>query len=224
VHAELLLAIAIGVLVQAPPAASPAAPAATDLARAIQQKYDTVADFSADFEHAYRGGVLRKEARERGRVLISKPSRMRWTYEAPEKKLFVSDGHRIYSYMPEDKQVIVSPVPVDAAAATPMLFLAGQGNLLRDFVASVPAVPDALAGTLTLKLTPVRHEAEYDWLVLVVDRATYRLRRLITADAQGGQSTFTFTNVRENTGIPEKEFRFTIPPGVDVVTNVQAAR
>ena len=34
---------------------------AQDLARALQQKYDGIRDFSADFVHSYRGGVLGKE-------------------------------------------------------------------------------------------------------------------------------------------------------------------
>jgi outer membrane lipoprotein carrier protein len=217
VRAHLLLAFAVGVSLAAAQAVPPPDPLA--LARAVQQKYDTVLDFSADFVHSYRGGVLRKEATERGTVLIKKPARMRWTYESPERKVFVSDGSRIYSYMPEDKQVIVSPVPAEDEATTPALFLTGKGNLLRDFTASIPAEPDAMAGTLTLKLTPKRREAEYDWLILVVDRGSYRIRRLVTTDASGGQSTFTFTNVRENVGLPDKEFRFTIPRGVDVVTH-----
>jgi outer membrane lipoprotein carrier protein len=157
-------------------------------------------------------------------MAIKKPARMRWTYEAPEHKLFVADGSRIYSYMPEDKQVFVSPVPTDDQATTPALFLSGKGNLLRDFTAAFPDVADPLPDTLSLRLTPKRHEAEYDWLVLVVDRGTYRLRKLVTADAQGGRSTFTFTNVRENVGVPDREFHFTIPKGVDVITNGQAGR
>lgn len=220
VRAHLLLAFAVGVsfaAAQVRPTPDPLA-----LARAVQQKYDTVFDFSADFVHSYHGGILRKEATERGTVLIKKPARMRWTYEAPERKVFVADGSRIYSYMLEDKQVIVSPVPADDEATTPALFLTGKGNLLRDFTVSIPAEPDPLAATFSLKLTPKRREAEYDWLVLVVDRATYRMRRLVTADAQGGQSTFTFANVRENVGLSDKEFRFTIPRGVDVVTHGQA--
>jgi len=222
VRAQTLLAVVAAVSIVAPAAASPQSP--SDLARAIQQKYDTVRDFSADFVHTYRGGVLRKEATERGTVLIKKPARMRWTYEFPERKVFVGDGLRIYSYIPEDRQVIISPVPADGEATTPALFLSGHGNLLRDFVASTPDAADATPGTSTLKLTPRRHEAEYDWLILVVDRGTYRLRKLVTADAQGGQSTFTFSDVRENVGISDKEFRFTIPRGVDVITNGQAGR
>jgi len=205
-------------------AASAAPPSPAELARAIQQKYDTVKDLSASFVHSYRGGVLRKEATERGTVQIKKPSRMRWTYESPERKVFVADGNRIYSYIPEDRQVIVAPVPADGEATTPALFLSGHGNLTRDFAAAFPDEPDPMPGTYSLLLTPHRQEAEYDWLLLVVDRGTYRLRKLVTQDAQGGRSTFTFSDVRENTGVPDSTFRFTIPRGVDVVTHGQTGR
>jgi len=216
----LLAASAAGMFALPPQAA----PAPAELARSIQQKYDQVRDFSASFEHRYRGGVLRKEAVERGTMQVKKPSRMRWTYEWPERKVFVADGTRIYSYIPEDKQVIVAPVPAEAEATTPALFLSGHGSLPRDFEASFPPEPDPAPGTYSLKLVPHRREAEYDWLVLVVDRGTYRLRKLVTADAQGGQSTFTFTDVRENVGVPDSAFRFTIPRGVDVVTHEQVRR
>jgi outer membrane lipoprotein-sorting protein len=149
---------------------------------------------------------------------------MRWTYEEPEKKVFVADGVRIYSYIPEDKQVLVSPVPAEDDATTPVLFLTGKGQLTRDFTATFSPTPDPLPETVTLTLTPKRREAEYEWLTLVVDRGTWRLRKLVTGDAQGGQSTFTFTNVRENTGVQDKVFRFTIPKGVDVVTTNGQAR
>ena len=43
---------------------------------------------------------------------------MHWTYTAPEKKEFVSDGVKIYSYIPQDRQVIVSSVPADDQATT----------------------------------------------------------------------------------------------------------
>jgi outer membrane lipoprotein-sorting protein len=42
---------------------------------------------------------------------------------------------------------------------------------------------------------------------------------LITADRQGGTSTFVFANLRENTGTADKEFVFSIPRGVDVITD-----
>lgn len=225
--ARTILLTAVAAAAAATSSAAPQtgqAPAPADLARMIQQKYSAVRDLSASFEHRYRGGVLRKEAVERGTLQIKKPSRMRWVYESPERKIFVADGSRIYSYIPEDRQVIVAPVPSADEATTPALFLSGHGNLERDFAASFPEVADPAPGTWSLKLVPHRREAEYDWLVVVVDRATYRLRRLITADAQGGESAFTFSDVRENVGIPDSVFRFTIPRGVDVVTHGQVGR
>src|SRR5216683_3840671 len=125
------------------PAARGADPAAPELASALQRKYDGIKDFSADFTHAYEGGVLRKQITERGQVLVKKPGKMRWDYSAPEPKQFVSDGVKMYSYIPQDKQVIVASVPPDEQAPTPALFLAGKGNLTRDFT---PSLIDAPAG------------------------------------------------------------------------------
>lgn len=190
------------------------------LARSVQHKYDTITDFSADFTHTYEGGVLRKRVTERGHVLIKKPGRMRWAYTSPEQKLFVSDGVKLYSYIPADKQVIVTTVPRDDQASSPVLFLAGKGDVTRDFVASIADLPPGYpAGSRALKLVPKTPQKEYDWLMLVVDPVTFEFRGLVTVDAQGGKSSFSFTNLKENVGIADKEFAFKIPRGVDVVSD-----
>ncbi len=192
------------------------------LAQALQKKYDGVKDFSADFTHTYEGGVLRKQITERGRLLIKKPGKMRWQYTAPEEKLFVSDGVKMYSYIPQDKQVIVATVPPDDQATTPTLFLAGKGSLTRDFVASLVELPVGMpAGTQALKLVPKARQQDYDWLVLVVDPASLDIRGLVTVDAQGGKSSFSFTNLKQNIGSADKDFAFKIPRGVDVVSASQ---
>lgn len=192
-------------------------PAPEALAKSLQQRYQGIKDFSADFVHNYRGGVLKTQTQERGKVTVKKPSRMHWTYLAPEKKEFVSDGLKIYSYIPQDKQVIVSSVPADDSATTPALFLAGKGDIVRDFSASY--VDSTLPGTLALKLTPRHQEPDYDYLVVAVDPASLQIRALTTKDKEGGESTLVFTNLKENQGISDKEFAFRIPRGVDVITD-----
>jgi outer membrane lipoprotein carrier protein len=216
-----VLSVFCGLLVigAQPPAARSPVPPAAELARALQKKYDAIHDFSADFVHTYEGGVLRKRATERGTVLIKKPGKMRWTYTAPEQKLFVSDGRKVYSYIPEDKQVIVSSVPAGDQATTPALFLAGKGDLSRDFTPRLTDVPGAPVRTYALKLTPKKSDLEYDSLTLVVDRDSLQIRMLVTSDAQGGRSSFAFTNLKENAGLPDKEFVFKIPRWVDVITD-----
>ncbi|HEX4566029.1 MAG TPA: outer membrane lipoprotein chaperone LolA [Vicinamibacterales bacterium] len=192
-----------------------AQPSATDTARALQEKYDRVKDFTADFTHVYAGGVLKKKASESGTVQIRKPGMMRWDYTAPDKKEFVSDGHKMYSYVPADKQVIISSLPSDDQATTAVLFLAGKGNLTRDF--NVSYADNADPDTIALRLDPRHQQRDYDWLVLVVDRHSMQIRGLTAADQQGGRSTFTFTNYHENTGISDKVFEFKIPRGADVI-------
>ena len=192
---------------------------APELASALQRKYEAIKDFSADFTHVYEGGVLHKKITERGPLLVKKPGKMRWDYSAPETKQFVSDGVKMYSFVPQDKQVVVASVPAEDEATTPILFLAGKGNVARDFTASLVDVPPGMpAGSRALKLVPRTHQGDYDWLVVVVDPGSLAIRGLVTTDGQGGQSSFSFTNLKENVGLADKEFAFKIPRGVDVVS------
>ena len=161
-----------------------AEPTADEFAQAVQKKYDGIRDFSADFVHAYEGGALHKKITERGRLFIKKPGKMRWEYTAPEAKLFVSDGMKMYSYLPADNQVIVSSIPRENEATTPTLFLAGKGNLTKDFTSSLVELPKGMpAGSRTLKLVPKARQRDYDWLMLVVDPATLAFRGLVTVDS-----------------------------------------
>jgi outer membrane lipoprotein carrier protein len=192
----------------------------SEFAEALQRKYDRVSDFSTDFTHTYRGGVLKKQITERGRLLVKKPGKMRWQYTSPEEKLFISDAVKLYSYIPQDKQVIISDVPPEDTASTPALFLAGKGNLTRDFTVSGVPLPEGFApGLRALKLVPKTAQPDYDWLILVADPGSLDLRGLVAADSQGGTSTLSFANLKENVGSTDKDFKFSIPRGVDVVTD-----
>jgi outer membrane lipoprotein carrier protein len=216
----LLLTVAVGM----PPAAAQTGtrPSADAIAAAVQRHYDSVRDFSADFVQEAESGVLRKKLVERGTVLVKKPGRMRWTYKQPEEKVFVSDGRRMYMYTPADKQVIVSAVPADDQATTAILFLSGKGRLDRDF--KVSFVDGGDPGTWTLRLDPKLPERDYDWLQISVDKDTYQLRTLTAADKQGTKSTFRFSNIKENVGLEDKAFAFSIPRGADVIQSGPPAR
>lgn len=210
----LVTLLAVPVLVGAQ---APSRPPVDEAARTVQRYYDQVKDFTADFSHTYQGGVLKKTITERGTVQIKKPGRMRWEYTTPEKKTFVSDGRKIYSYVPADRQVVIADMPREDEATTAVLFLAGKGDLTRDF--SVSYTDSAGHELWSLRLEPRRKQRDYDWLILGVDPGTMQIRRLVAADQQGGTSTFDFTNYRENTGLADKIFAFTIPRGTDVITS-----
>jgi outer membrane lipoprotein carrier protein len=212
--AILLLALTTSVLAQTGQPAS-----ADAVARDLQKKYDRIADFSADFVHSYRGGVLKQQTTEQGHLLVKKPGKMLWEYTSPEKKTFVSDGHKIYSYIPRDKQVMISTMPPEDQAPAPALLLTGKGDITRDFNATFDKVAEAPAGTLALRLAPKKQAPDNNPLTLVLQPGTLNLLMLITVDPQGGRSVFTFTNLKENVGLADSRFVFKIPRGVDVVAD-----
>ena len=191
-----------------------APPPAAELAQLLQSHYNTVRDFTADFTQNYRGGALRQSLTERGQVRIKKPGRMDWTYTSPEKKQFVSDGSKIYSYLQADNVVQISDVPKGDQASTAVQFLIGRGDLVRDFRAALPKTqPD---GAWQLDLTPKTTQADFTSLTVIVDSRTLRLLGLTSTDAQDGVSTVTFTNLRENVGLADNQFTFKMPKGVEI--------
>ena len=186
------------------------------LAQALQERYRGIRDFTADFVHTYRGGFLRTQTTEHGTVVIKKPGLMRWVYTAPERKEFVSDGTRMYTYLPEDRQVMVTALPPADQATTPAAFLAGRGDIVRDFSA---AFDDTAVGGTALRLTPYSPEPEFEYLVVTVDPTSLQILGLTTRDRQGGESTLSFSDLKENQEVADKEFVFLIPSGVDIITD-----
>lgn len=192
---------------------------ATALAAKVQHRYNGIHDFQGEFVQTYEGGVLRTKTTEQGTVAIKRPGRMRFTYTKPERKEFVSDGVRLYTHLVADKQVIVSPAPDASDDSVPALFLAGQSDLTRDYVLSFTPLPGAATGLTTLKMVPRKAHSDYDALGIGIDPKTLQIQFLTAVDKQGGRSSFSFSNLKENRGLSDKDFEFRIPRGVDVVTN-----
>jgi outer membrane lipoprotein carrier protein len=187
-----------------------ASPSAEDLARRVDARQKSVRDLTARFTQSYRSGVLGREVVERGTLAIKKPGRMRWEYKEPEKKLFVSDGKQFFFYVPADRQVIVKEQAGEQGI--PAFLLAGQGILEQFQVFPEPP----LAGRERLRLVPRRPDAEVERIYLDVD-AEARVRAIEVWDVQGGHSRFQFEDVKENVGLPDAQFKFEVPRGVEVV-------
>lgn len=222
------LAVAIVLLFTCAPAGQsagqpPSTPPIAELMARLQGHYDRIADFSADFEHRYAGGVLQATDVERGTIHVKKPGQWRFDYVSPEPKLFVCDGATIHSYFPADRQVVVSPLPASARASTPAAFLAGDGDLQRDFAARY-AASQAPGGAWLIELTPLGSGADYESLSLAVDRATMDIVELAATDFQGGVSTYVFSNIKHNQGLSDTLFVFDVPRDVEVVTDDIFAR
>lgn len=208
---ELLTAVVLTGALASPAPSAPSIPA-HDLARRLEQRHRSAGDLTARFVQTYRSGLIGREVVERGVVSIKQPGRMRWEYQKPEKKTFVSDGKTFYFYVPADRQVIIRDQAGDRGV--PALLLSGQGNLLQQFEAGVEAAP---AGRSRLRLVPRKPDPEIEKILVDVD-AEARIRAIQVFDAQGNLSRFDFDEIRENVGLKDRLFRFQIPSGVEVVS------
>jgi outer membrane lipoprotein carrier protein len=210
-----LLVSALAVLAPAPPAALPADPDA-DLARSlirrVEQRHARTLDLVARFSQSYRSGLLGREIVERGVVSIKRPGRMRWEYKDPEPKLFISDGRTFYFYVPADRQVVVSGQEIERSLAGRLL--SGRGGLLDEFSASLDEPLEE--GVLRVKLMPLREQPDVERAFVDVEPSG-RIRSILLEDVQGNRTRFRFEGVRENTGLPDRLFRFDVPKGVEVV-------
>lgn len=186
-------------------------------AAAVQARYEGVEDLSARFEQTTRpattGATAKAPAIARGRVLLAKPGKMRWTYEEPEPSLVVSDGKTLWLYDPTFREAQKLPGDAEQFGGAAAQFLLGAGDMRRDF--AVRAVSCA-QGSVELELTP-REPASYETLTLIVDPASGDVLRTRVVDLVGNVVTLEFREMRFNPGLAASEFRFDPPKGVEVI-------
>ncbi len=183
----------------------------------IQKKYDTLESFSATFTQTLINKTLNQIREEGGVLYMKRDGMMRWEYQYPEEKLFISDGKTIYWYLTEEKMVQTMKLSDIEGEQTPVLFLAGKGNLKRDFVIEpLPPGSTPPEGMYQLVLTPRSEGESYQKLILEVDTQTYQVRKMVLLDLIGNISEYSFSNIKENLKLSESFFQFKIPKGVEI--------
>jgi outer membrane lipoprotein carrier protein len=207
---SLLLALAISFTALPVGTARQTAPTAGDVAARLQKRYESIRDFTADFTQTFKGLLVKRPTTESGKVLLKKPNRVKFTYEKPEPRVYVSDGVMFRSYSPIDRAGTENPLPQGDEVSTALLFLAGRGNLTRDFTSSLAT--GAPAGELHLRLVPKSKQADFETLTLFVNAQSMALLGFNTTDEQG-TNTIRFTNLKENTGLADRAFDFAFPKG-----------
>ena len=84
---------------------TPSPSTATDAyVQQFESSYRDVRSLRADFTQTYTLGG-RPPRIEAGRVAFARGGLMRWDYQRPTEKLFVSDGKQVSLYIPEEHQL-----------------------------------------------------------------------------------------------------------------------
>lgn len=223
-HTFRTLVLALGLCSVGSPALAQEGPAAVALeacvertTSSIQKRYEGVADLAARFEQSTRavgvGAAAGPATTSRGRVVLAKPGKMRWTYEEPEQSLVISDGETLWLFDPDFGEAQKLPSGGGYMTGAAAQFLLGAGDMRRDFEVSA-VVCDA--SRVELQLVP-REPASYEKLFLDVDPASGDVRATRVVDLLGNVVNVKFSEMQFNTDPPEAEFRFDPPEGVRVI-------
>jgi outer membrane lipoprotein carrier protein len=187
---------------------------------ALQRKYSQMKDLRMDFIQNYHS-PRRNSRTETGILYLRRPGMMRWEYQSPSQKLFVSDGKEIFFYLPDERQVQRMSVKESRDQRVPFLFLLGKGNLKKDFSKIEWAKDDTpfFEGNQVLYAYPKKDIDEFAKILMEFDPNSLQLQRITIFEVDGSRSEFVFTNIKENVGLSSQMFNFKIPENVEVVGN-----
>lgn len=177
------------------------------LHRFLQETRTLKADFAQIV--ISRGG--RKPQQSAGMVAISRPGKLRWDIQKPYPQLVVGDGEKIWIYDSELKQVTVRPAG-QALGGSPAALLAGKNELEKNFALAEAGESDGMDWVEAL---PKASDSGFEKIRLGF--AGSDLAAMVLVDSFGQTTQIRFSKLERNPTLPASTFKFSPPPGVDVV-------
>jgi outer membrane lipoprotein carrier protein len=238
----LCLLFCVSAVISASAAAPRANPQQTvqDVVKIVESRYHSSHTLRAVFLERYNEGRLTARV-ESGTAYFSAPGRMRWEYESPEQKLFLTDGKTTWFYVPADHTVSRISMKESSDWRTPLALLTGKANLNKyckriDF----GDPPHDAPGNVTLRCVPVGSQdssksaqtnnhpnddqplspdsgGQIQAVLLEVDPQTGWLAKVIIRQTGGVQLEYSFGKWQANVDVPETMFHFIAPKGVAIV-------
>jgi outer membrane lipoprotein carrier protein len=196
--------------------------ALAQLTEKVDKHYNALQSMRANFVQDYRGAGMTKS--ESGIMWLKKPSKMRWDYDQPRKKVFLSDGKTAWFYVPGERQARKEPVSKLDDLRSPLRFLLGKTKLMKEF-SSLDFADDIkpqAPGNLVLRGFPKGMEHRLSGVVLEVT-PNGQINRILLNEVDGSITDFHLTNEVENVPISDKSFHFSPPPGVEVVSGTEVS-
>lgn len=185
--------------------------------RGIESRYRSVRTLRAAFTQTYVWGETRRV--ESGTACFARGGLMRWDYTQPKEKLVVSDGKKLWLYIPEEKQVTRSSMKSNQDPRVPFPLLVSHFDLDRIF-SRIEFADQALKAEpqdrVLRGLPKPGHEEEYTQVLMEVT-PQFDVRRLVVFYPDHSVMEFAFDRIERNVAFASALFKFTPPAGTDVI-------
>jgi chaperone LolA len=158
----------------------------------------------------HRNGKVMQTAS--GTMQFVRPGKFRWEYRQPYEQLIVGDGEKFWMYDADLAQVTVRKLDA-ALGSSPAALLSGNNEIERGFALEEAGERDGLSW---LNAKPRGSESTFSAIRMGFN-AQSELVAMELNDAFGNTTVLRFAHLKRNPALAPSLFRFTPPPGTDVL-------
>jgi len=188
-----------------------------DFVRQFESSYHAVKTIRAHFTQTYV--TEGRTQTESGVVYFARGGLMRWDYQQPQPKLFLSDGKTLQLYVPEEKQLTRTAVKASDDIRVPFRLLLSRLELRRVF-SRIEFAPDAVQHPPTdrvLRGYPKKAlQGDYRQVLMEIG-PQFDIRRLLVTLADESTMEFDFDHIERDAPLSRSWFQFVAPPGTEVI-------
>jgi outer membrane lipoprotein carrier protein len=163
------------------------------------------------FEQVVTAKNGKAPAQSSGNFAFSRPGKFRWVYNKPYEQVIIGDGEKLWFYDKDLNQVTVKKLG-GALGTTPAAILAGSNDLSANFTLEEAGQHD---GMEWLSAKPRSNDTNFQAIKFGFNGPELAVMEL--QDTFGQTTTLRFGHFERNPALPADTFRFTPPPGADVV-------
>lgn len=184
----------------------------------MQQQYEALTSFTADFVQTLTNAQTGEKEVRKGTIAFRQPALVRWDTVSPEKQLLVVGDKAVWDYYVDEKAAYKYPTTDVLSSKTMLRFISGKARLEQDFYVTEHPEKD---GLLEMELVPKEAEPGLVQATVWVTPGTYMLYRVLLVDFYGNQNDLSLDNLVLNPDLPRQGFEFSPPAGTKVFDNTK---
>ena len=182
------------------------------LLKGVEARYNKTKTLQVLFHEDYTppGRPRRSES---GTLFLRKPGKMRWDYDQPKGKLFVSDGKFLWLYTPADNKAEKMKLKESDDMHAPLAFLLGKLDFQKDFrnLQAKAEGPD-----IRITADPKTDNLPYSAVEFVVT-PEQRIKAVKVTGFDHSVLEFRLEQEKVDPALDSKLFQFQVPKGAALV-------
>ncbi|THB66342.1 MAG: outer membrane lipoprotein carrier protein LolA [Desulfovibrio sp.] len=190
----------------------------TEITSELQNQYETLDSFRADFTQVLNNAASGESQERSGELYYAKPDLIRWETTSPENELLIVGQNEVWDYFADEYVAYKYSLEAVLESKTMLRFISGEAKLDEEFYVEFDGEDE---GLLKLTLLPLEPEPQLVEAVVWVDPDTYMFSKILVMDFYANENVLIFGNMERNPDLEPALFEFTPPEDVEIFDNTE---